>query len=362
MKKRLFAALICGVCLFSGCSRYYNGSYSSVKPHVQPQTPVTAQTLSASNQQELQEQLEKLISSAKSEGVIYVDSYDQDRVHGDMQQICQRITQEYSIAAYALEGISYELGKSNGQSALSLMIRYAKSPAEILGIRTVSNMDVAADQIRNAMARCDVGLVLRVSDYEQQDYLQIVENYAMDNPQLVMELPQVSWKVYPEEGKDRVLELFFTYQTSRDALRSMQEKVEPFFASAVLYVSGDASHQEKFSQLYSFLMERYDYKYDTSITPAYSLLRHGVGDSRAFAMVYAAMCRQAELECIVVSGTKDGESHYWNIICRDEAYYHVDLLSGSYQEMQDEKMVGYVWDYSAYPACTDQPVARQPKK
>ena len=45
-------------------------------------------------------------------------------------------------------------------------------------------------------------------------------------------------------------------------------------------------------------MERYDYRIETSITPAYSLLRHGVGDSRAFAVVYAAMCQQAGLECL----------------------------------------------------------------
>ena len=72
--------------------------------------------------------------------------------------------------------------------------------------------------------------------------------------------------------------------------------MKPVFESAVLYVSGDGAEKQKFSQLYAFLMERFDYKVETSITPAYSLLRHGVGDSRAFATVYAAMCRLAGLE------------------------------------------------------------------
>lgn len=356
MKKKMIAILLCAVCLLSGCSEIYRGSYSTVKPHVQVQTPVVPQTLTAKNMQELRGHIEKMIDGGKEDGVIYVDGYDLSKVQTDMEKICNNISRDYPVAAFALEGISFELGKRDGRPALSLVIRYTRSRAELLGIRNAANMDMATLQICNAMARCDVSVVLHVTDYEELDYLQIVENYAMENPNLVMEVPRVSWEVYPQQGKSRVLEVFFTYQTSRDSLKSMQEKVEPVFASAVLYVSGDAGEREKYSQLYSFLMERYDYKFDTSITPTYSLLRHGVGDSRAFAVVYAAMCRQAGLECIVVSGTKDAESRYWNIICRDDTYYHVDLLSGNYRERKDQQMEGYVWDYSAYPACTGKPV------
>ena len=108
-------------------------------------------------------------------------------------------------------------------------------------------------------------------------------------------------------------------------------------------------------------MERFDYKQETSITPAYSLLRHGTGDSRAFAQIYAAMCRDSGLTCMSVTGTREGEPWTWNIILDGEAYYHVDLLRcseiGKYQEWTDEEMEGYVWDYSAYPACSGNPAA-----
>lgn len=351
MKIRLIAVVLLVVCMLSGCSRFYRGSYSSAKPHKQTQTPVEDKTVSAKNMQELRGHIEKLIAEAKEDGVIYVDSYDQNQIQRDMNQICNLIKQDYSVAAFALDEISYELGKSDGRPALSLVIRYDRNRADILNIRHVPDMEMASIQICNAMARCDVSLVLRVTKYQEQDYLQIVENYAMERPEVVMEVPRVSWKVYPEKGEERVLELFFTYQTNRDSQKAMQKKVEQIFDSAALYLDADAGEREKYSQLYSFLVERYEYQYDTSITPAYSLLHHGVGDSRAFAMVYAAMCRQAKLECIVVSGTKDGESRYWNIVCRDDTYYHVDLLSGSYREWKDKQMEGYVWDYSAYPEC-----------
>lgn len=360
MKKRWCAVLVACFLILSGCAKLYNGSYSTVRPHVQPQVPMVEQTLSAKDAQELRALLEELVESGKEDAVIAVERYDQQTLQTDMQKICNSMAKTHPVSAYALDSISFELGKSDGQPMLSVAIRYTRNSADIRSIRSAADMDKAADQIRNAMARYDVSLVLKVADYEERDLLQVVQAHAMENPQIVMEIPQVSWKVYPSFGQTRVLELFFTYQTSRDSLKAMQEKVEPVFESAALYVSGDASEEEKFSQLYSFLMERYDYQYDTSITPTYSLLRHGVGDSRAFAVVYAAMCRQAELECIVVSGTKDGESRYWNIICRDDVYYHVDLLSGNYRELTDEQMTGYVWDYSAYPVCTDTPIPREP--
>ena len=177
-----------------------------------------------------------------------------------------------------------------------------------------------------------------------------------------MEVPQVTQALYGT-GESRVVELIFSYQTSRDSLRRMQAQVKPVFESAVLYVSGDGDDYQKFSQLYAFLMERFDYKQETSITPAYSLLRHGTGDSRAFAQVYAAMCRDAGLTCLTVTGTRDGEPWTWNIVRDGEGFYHVDLLrcseGGRYRECTDEEMEGYVWDYSEYPVCAVAPVPEQ---
>ena len=136
------------------------------------------------------------------------------------------------------------------------------------------------------------------------------------------------------------------------SLRTMQKYVEPVFEAAELNVIGEESESVKFELMYAFLMERFEYTLETSITPAYSLLCHGVGDSKTFAMVYSTMCRRADVECRIVSGTKNGEAWYWNLICEDGVYYHVDLLSPSgFIKYSDAQMGAYVWDYSAYPAC-----------
>ena len=81
-------------------------------------------------------------------------------------------------------------------------------------------------------------------------------------------------------------------------------------------------------------------------------MQHGVGDSKAFDTVYAAMCRQVGLECTVISGTRYGEARCWNMLTVDGTAYHVDLLNcsriGSFQANSASQMYGYVWDYSAY--------------
>lgn len=355
MKRSVFVLLL-AVCVgLSGCANLFDGSYVSIKPHEQRGDSSSSQTVAVSNFAQLYSALTELFEAGSETCIISVANYDQSKVESDMERAVSNALSKNPIAAYAVENVEYELGKSVGLPALAVNIRYRHNRTEILKIKQVSGMDQAVDAISVALKQCETGIVLEISDYEDTDFVQVVENYALENPQYVMEQPQVTVGVYPESGVNRVVELRFGYQTSRDSLKSMQEQVWPVFTSAVLYVSGDADAQQKYSQLYSFLMERYDYQFDTSLTPTYSLLRHGVGDSRAFAVVYAAMCRQAGLECLVVSGTKNGESRYWNIVCDNGIYYHVDLLGGAYQELTDEQMRGYVWDYSAYPACGVEP-------
>ena len=206
--------------------------------------------------------------------------------------------------------------------------------------------------IENALVACDPSVVIMVSEYENVDIIQFAQDFTDRNSHQCMEVPQVTATIYPDSGKERIVEVSFTYENSREVLRNMQDTVTPIFSAAKMYVQGSEDAQQKCEQLYSFLMERFDYQIDTSITPTYSLLRHGVGDSKAFAMVYAVMCQNADLECQVVTGTHDGEAYYWNLIRIDGVDYHVDLLACSaaeeFKPMVADEMIGYVWDYSLY--------------
>ena len=358
MGRSLVCLCLCLCLILSGCN-WMSGSYVSVEPHRERDTYNDTDVVSASNYLQLRAALEKLIHSGAESGIINVSEFNQSTVQSSVEMADRYVRHSYPIGAYAVESIDYEIGTNAGQPAVSVEIKYMRSRTEILSIRSVADMNEARKLIEESLKDCDSSVTMMIDSFVEQDFAQLVADYAEMYPQFVMEIPQVSVGIFPDSGSRRVLELTFTYQTSRETLRQMQSQVTPVFNAAALYVSGEGADTQKYAQLYAFLMERFDYEITTSITPAYSLLRHGVGDNRAFAVVYAAMCRLAGLECMTVTGTRNGEPWCWNIITDNENHFHVDLLrssaSGGFQELTDDDMNGYVWDYSAYPECLPLP-------
>ena len=355
MKRRLFVVTVMLVFFLTGCGSWMDGSYVSVTPHLEQNRQQQEQSVTAATYSQLRLALSDMVESGTEQAVISLAGMERDAIQENLDLALRHITKYHPVGAYAVEAIQYETGTSSGQPAVAVTIRYIHGRSEIQQIKQTQDMTQAMDVLASALDNHETGVVIRISDYEEADFAQLVADYALENPHTVMETPQVTAVIYPDTGTDRLVELVFTYQTSRATLRSMQSNVQPVFQSAELYVRGEASDSQKYSQLYSFLMKRYDYQINTSITPAYSLLRHGVGDSKAFATVFGAMCRRAGLACEVVSGTYNGEARFWNIVSIEGVFYHVDLLesssAGAFQAHTDEDMNGYVWDYSAHPAC-----------
>lgn len=354
MKRNFWiAGITLAICsLLCGCSIWNDGSYVSVSPHLEENYIPQSNAVEVSSYLEMYNALAEMVENGLSKGIISVTGMDDLQIEKDIKSAILNVSENHPIGAYALDTIVYEVGKNVGKPAIAVELSYTHTRSEILRIKQTPRMDDVITVIAEALDACEAGVVVQVDAYEDIDFTQLVQDYMDQYPQVCMEMPQVSVSMYPNWGKQRVIELNFTYQTSRETLRNMQDIVRPVFASARLYVSSDAEDWEKYSQLYSFLMERYNYTVQTSITPAYSLLRHGVGDSKAFATVYAAMCQQAGLDCSVISGTRSAEAWCWNVLKMDDTYFYVDLLacsaSGGFAPKLAEEMVDYVWDYSAH--------------
>ena len=357
--RRLISCFLALSLLLTGCS-WLDGSYSSVTPHQQHSDGEESLPETAENYLQLRDALENMVLSGVQSDVISLKNFRQDQISDSMDLAVRYVKTSFPMGAYAVEDITYELGSVGGSPAVAVEITYLHEYREIQAVQRVADMDQVRERIGQALKTYEASLVMLIEDYQAADIHQMVDDFAQDNPSIVMETPEIAVQMYPDSGRQRVLELKFSYESSRDSLRSMQEGVQRVFNSAALYVSRDAKDYQKLSQLYAFLMERFDaYQVKTSITPAYSLLNHGVGDSYAFAVVYAEMCR-AEVECQVVVGTCRGEPWYWNMVLDDGYYHHVDLLAcqqwGGYRELTDAQMGDYVWDYSSYPVCTGRPI------
>lgn len=364
--KRLLPVILVFCLFFTGCG-WLDGSYSRVTPHQQHSSGNDSQVEVAENYLQLRTALENMISAGEESRVISARGFRQDQLGDSVDMAVRYVKSTYPVGAYAVDDISYEVGDIGGTAAVAVEITYLHGKSEIRKIRRVKNMEQAQTLIEEALSEYTPNLVMLIEEYNPADVYQMVDDFSAENPGDVMETPEVSVQTYPETGYKRVMELKFTYQSSRDSLRTMRDVVQRVFRSASLYVSHDARDSQKLSQLYAFLMERFDsYQVKTSITPAYSLLNHGVGDSTAFAEVYAEMCERVGVECMVVVGTRNGDPWCWNIVQEEGHYYHVDLLQcqsrGGFRCLTDSQMADYVWDYSAYPACTGKSVVEVPEE
>ena len=337
--------------LLTGCS-WMDGSYVSVVPH---QVGHGQNTEGAARQvrsyMELRNALVGMIEEGIPEGLFSLAEYPGEQAVADMDRAVEYAMNTYPIGSYAVEAIDYDFGTGLGASAISVDITYRRSREELSRIRTVRGRSGIQTAIADALDECAQTLVMQVAGYQETDFSGYVREYALLNPDRVIETPAVSVRLYPDRGDPRVVELVFQYRSDRETLRAMRAEVQPVFSSAALYVSGQAADETKFAQLQVFLMERFDYTLGTSATPAYDLLCRGLGDSRAFAQIYACMCRRIGLEALTVSGSRNGEPHWWNLVKVDGVWRHLDLLaSAQFQCLTDEEMTGYGWDRNGYPA------------
>lgn len=349
MRRSIFVVLLLSVLIaISGCSGVFSETYVSKKPHESDTTAASTKQQYAASYPEIYTALTVLVGKIETDGVIVLSNINEQVGRSYLEAACKNLTSMDPMGAYAVADIRFDLGTNAGRLAAAVHIDYSKNITELSSVKTVRTVNQAEEIIGQALERAAESVAVRVEQYEQINFDDLVRRYADLNPASVMEIPKVSVSVYPNNGVSRLVELSFTYENSAKELMKMKTKVESVFTAAELYVKDSASSQNKLQLLYAFLMERFDYELRSSSTPTYALLHEGVGDSRAFACVFAAMCKQAELECRAISGTKDGKAWYWNRVVINNRVYYIDLIdaekTGKLQLRTSSEMGGYHWD------------------
>lgn len=355
MKRAIFAVLLGCCLLLGGCKSFLDGSYASLKPHAAQKVQIGQSMVTVSTAQECIAFLQDMTENGKEYATFVLDPENAADIVSRMDMSITYVAKSTPIGAFTVDEISYEVGSTAGMQAIAVTASYNVNKLAIKSMRTAEDSEAALTVIEEALTQCTDRVVIYLKSYSYMDFGKRIREFVMHRPDAVMETPQVTIQFYPESGSVQVMDVRFSYQNQPESLRAMQNYVQPVFAAAELNVRGEDVERTKLSLLYSFLMERNSYRLGVSNTPAYSLLRHGVGDSMAFARVYGAMCQRAELECYIVSGTRDGEAWTWNIVRDGDRYYHIDLLRahqlGGFACWTDAEMEGYIWDYSSYPAC-----------
>jgi len=96
-----------------------------------------------------------------------------------------------------------------------------------------------------------------------------------------------------------------------------------------------------------------------------NLITKGTGVCEAYAYIFQILCSFSGIECNIITGTLNGESHGWNLVKLDGEYYHVDVTSDdpvpdkkgeihyTFFNVNDNEIAKtHVWNRESFPKCT----------
>lgn len=358
----LLLALLCG------CSSLVPTDYTVVTPHnTQSKTQQQTDVMTVSSYQSLKNALRALVKDGVTHGVLHTNQYTPDAdVEADLLQAVYEIAREDPSGAYAIDYITHDCTLIVSYYEIKIDITYRSMLTPLDEIEYVGSEVEATRLLSRALENYDDHLTIYATYSGQPDYAALVEEYCQSHVGTHAAQPELSVTCYPTEGRNRIVELQFTYPASKTELQKMQQDVNESLRAAEIYVRYCASETETADLLFTYLSERFSYQQADSPTPVYAALCQGLANSKSMAQSWQLLCDEVGLECLTVNGMYGGEQAWWNILLLDGGYCHVDILrdllgGGGLRLRYDEDMTGeYYWDVQQLPACPS-PVQEEPE-
>lgn len=356
MKRRIVCVWL-ALCLgLSGCSAMLDRQYVSVTPHsATPAADGDPSVLRVERYQELVNALVYLISAGRESGTVrlYMDS---DAVEQSLEEACLEVVQKDPLGAYAVDFITYSLTPSVSCYQADLQIAYRRTAEQIASIVSATGITAIRGALKTALGQFSQEVVLRISYFaEDEDYIRRLMTQAFySEPAQALDLPDAAVYIYPDSGRQRIVEVQLSYHLSQTELdkrsAALEIKAEEL-ASPLLTQSGD----ERLLRAAALVLAQGGYAPEKGYT-AYQALLAGGADSSGLALAMALVCQQMDVPCQVVWGELAGETHFWNVVQTETGYQHLDLTASpvgeeSFRSDQEQESLGYSWDSNRTPVC-----------
>ena len=362
--RRMLCLLLAGLALLtlSGCRSVFEREYYYETPYSGDIGMPSDQATEIRNYNMLKTALTNMITNHTEKGEFRFVSYN-GSLNEDLAAACFEIKSDHPLGAYAVETLSYDTSYVVSYYMANIYITYKRTARELQSIVYTSTTEDFDESVFTSVDEYEPSLVIRCfSPGIDETYIRrLVQRHYYDDPTLLITQPQVEVTSYPADGTNCIYELRFRYGVSRqrgtvmsaaltDRLKetaaAMTETGQPKLAlESALYLSENCAEGSAYS-IYA----------DT----AYGAVVQGDADSKGLALAYRALCAVLGIDCTVVEGGSGGinaQSHYWNIICLDGDYYHVDVSAMAADPAQafllnDETLWGrLIWETADYPAC-----------
>lgn len=365
MKKlSVYILIFCAASMLCGCG-FFDYEYVVIEdyaPAVQAESGLE-ETIKVRNITSLKLAIQTIINNGDTEGKIVFDAaYDGDPV-ADMSKACWQVRTQDALCAYCVADISYELSKIVTYYEAKLNIGYTDYVDDAANIVQLPYSTGIEMIIRQALEEGDTKLVMLVdhSSYSAEDVVSLVSTVYRRNPATAPKEPDVNINMYSGANMQRLYEVNFIYGMSEHELqqRKMRLKAYAPFENEDLSLMEDA---QKALIAYEYLCDNIIVENESDKSTVYDALIGGSADSEGIALAYIELCRQLELECLIVYGQHDWKDHCWNIVKAGNSFYHVDAgLTDSrnpaecFMQSDEAFWETYRWDMSSYPACTPMP-------
>lgn len=365
MRKRFLAAVTAAVLLFLfGCSLLPT-EYLSVKDYTEDvQTDSYELTGAIDNYSELKRALMGMVQRHEENGKLTFSNYD-GTVSDDIAIACWEVKSETALGAYAVDYMSYEINRIVSYFEAEVFITYRRTQEQVDSIATLSTSYSLDEVLENTIRAFEPQLTVKLNSASltAETIEQKVSAFFMASPIAVVTEPKLSVSVYPESGIERIFEISINYGHSAEELQQMKQEL---INAVVLRAAETSQHtmDDAAAQLARALAE------DCELLPqggsdeldstAYGAVVNKRADSRGMALAYMALCIADGIDCVVVEGRLNKETHYWNIVTINGVSRHIDASAGDIDLRSDAEVLDrYWWDTDAYPVCQSNPDTQQ---
>lgn len=153
-----------------------------------------------------------------------------------------------------------------------------------------------------------------------------------------------TYTVYTHGTKISKISFSGTYTMTEEERREKQQLIDTAIETALAGIATDASDYEKVKYVYEYVIKSTDYNMDAPDNQNIcSVFIGGESVCQGYAKAAQYMLEQLGIPATLVVGTVYGtESHAWNLVYADDAWYYVDTTWGdaSYRMTEDAEGAG----------------------
>lgn len=337
--KKVFAVLLMLIML-CGCNGFRADSYIRVEPHDEGyEVAIDSSAVTVSSYLGLKNAMADMVEKCVTDGVIRADGYGGELTE-DLDNAVYEIWRVDPLGAYAVDYMTYDCSKIVSYYEIHVHITYRRTEAEIASVVYASTLEELKDRMRDAMADYSPELLVRVSDYQDMDYVDLMQQVFEEHPEFSLELPKLTVSSYPENGSHRILEFFFSYETEQQTLKDMQmEMAESLDYITKLYGSANdtmVSARRFYNRVIrdGILLNSQD---ETTPAPdsVYGVLIENAATSYGYAQTYGLLLRNKEIPCVLIRSNLRNEVRYLCLVTLEDEDYYVDVARGVMDKQPD---------------------------